>query len=494
MEKEKNLLIGINARYSHTNPALAILALACHRKGVSLETLEFSVNKPFMEMLRDIYLVGAKRLIFSCYIWNIELVIRLSQSLKAIDPSIIIIWGGSEMYGDSGHWLNDEPCVDHILTGEGEVALPALLKTLENGHDLADVPNLFWRKDGKIIANSIAPFVDLSEEPFIYEEADFKDFEHKIVYYESSRGCPFNCHFCLSAEESPRYRRVELVKADILKMAAGGIKQIKFIDRTFNANVQRAMEIVGFLVSMAKDYPQMNFHLEIEPALLTKEFVDLLAVVPDGYIQLEAGVQSLNPESLKAVGRHDLWQKNKEVLADIIAKGNIHVHLDLIAGLPYEDMASFTKGFNELYSLRPHYLQLGFLKVLPGTILAKEAEKWGFNVTKEPPYQVLSTPWLSFGDIIALMWAELAIEQYYNNGFWQNTLEAAIEKWENGALNFYIGLGKAISSHGKANLETKAKLLVDFLVLELKEPKEYWHHLLVKDYEASGQKVPGVFR
>ncbi|MDD4571326.1 MAG: DUF4080 domain-containing protein [Clostridia bacterium] len=488
--KTENLLIGINTRYTHTNPALAILSLACRRRAVSLSTVEFSVNMPFSEILRDIYLMGAKRLVFSCYIWNIELVRRLSQSLKAVMPEAVIVWGGSEMYGESGHWLAEETSVDYILTGEGEIALPALLTALAAETDLAKVPNLFWCKDGQIIANPPAPLVDLSQEPFIYEETDLKMFKHKIVYYESSRGCPFGCYFCLSAKEPPRYRELALVKQDILKMAAGGVKQIKFIDRTFNADLKRAKEILRFLLELAPSYPELNFHLEIEPSLLNEEIVGLLCRAPKGFLQMEAGVQSLNTEALKAIGRHNLWQKHKHFLQRLIEADNIHVHLDLIAGLPFEDMTSFAAGFNELYAMQPHYLQLGFLKILPGTVLAKAAKDFGLIWQKQPPYQVLATPWLSYADICELMWTEYGIEQYYNGGFFKHTLADAVLGYAAGALQFYTRLGKASYESGKLNLESKALFLLEFLMTEFAEPKDHWCRLLSNDYTENGQKVP----
>ena len=477
----KIVLIALNARYSHSNPALRYLKHACtSNTDWQCEWLEWSINGNLMELVEALIATTPQAVGFSCYIWNIQRFRELALLIRQVLPDTIQIWGGPEAGSNAALALANG--ADYVIRGEGEPSLPPLLNAIARQDDLQKVPGLVWLENGQIKETPLPPFVDLSALPFLYSDADLATLDNRIVYYESSRGCPFCCHFCLSAREAPRYRDLALVFADLTKLIASNIRQVKFIDRTFNSQSQRTLDILQFLLDHYR--PGINFHLEIEPALLNEAMLQLFAHMPPGYIQVEAGVQSTNPVVLANVGRHFAKGRWAKSLQKLIAVENIHVHLDIIAGLPGEDIVSLRQTFHDLHTLYPHYLQLGFLKVLPGTPLAEQAETWGITFQADAPYRVESTPWLTENDWPELKLVESVLNKYYNTGCFSRTLWQATSLWPQGAYDFYRTMGQA--GLGKIKkFPQRYTALYEFLLTNL--PDERWLHTLRLDwYHAFG--------
>ncbi len=472
----KLLLVALNARYSHSNPAVRYLSYACRSLADwQCSFAEWSINRDALEIAGEILAEKPQVVGFSCYIWNIRHVREIAVLLREKVPDLIQIWGGPEAGATAEACL--ENGAHYVLRGEGELALPAFLQALQKGGDLADVPGLIWRQDSRLKINAPAPFFDLSVQPFPYDKADLEVLENRIVYYESSRGCPFGCHFCLSATEPPRYRKLSLVCDDLAVFLDSKVRQVKFIDRTFNAQSRRTEEILSYLLEHYR--PGINFHLEIEPSLLSDAILDLLSKMPLGFIQVEAGVQSTNPRVLANIGRHfkrEIWES---YLKRLIAADNIHVHLDIIAGLPEEDYPSIQQTFNDLYALYPHYLQLGFLKILPGTPLADTAKAWGLTWEADAPYVVTQSPWLSDEAWQELKWVDHALNKLYNSGNFVLTLRRAAELWPGSAYDFYL----AMAQEGLGKIKRVNRLyeaLWNFLEGNL--PGGGWRHWLRLDW------------
>ena len=492
----KPLLVAVNSRYTHSNPAVYCLKSYLKAQDLAVDLIEFNINGQALDMLAAIVDKKPDLVGFSCYIWNIKIIGALTKMLKKVLPQCRILWGGPQMNGSAAHWLRQFPEVDYIIEGEGEIAWQQLLAKNDGSADFADVPNLIWRKhqgqNSEIIKNSRGDYVDLSEIPFYYSDDDLADLKNRIIYYESSRGCPFGCKFCLSSREPVRYRDLSLVKEDLYRLANSGCKKIKFVDRTFNSNKKRAVAILEYLLSIYRK--DICFHLELEPLCLDEELVNVLLKAPAGYFQAEIGVQSLYDKSLKAIGRRNLAPNAVELIGKLIAAENIHIHLDLIGGLPYEDLAEFKNSFDALYEIFPHYLQLGFLKILPGTPLAEEAAGYGLDYVDEPPYQVLQTPWLPYEDMQELACTEHAVDNYYNEMFFEETLKFAVGKWcESGRrpFDFFNGLGKAdLAVDGGKNQQQKAKILMAFILENLPVEKSVICDTLAVDFVNGGIQPP----
>ncbi len=485
------LLVAMNSRYTHSNPAVCCLKNYAGLHGYHSECLEFHINGQPLEMLSAIVERKPDLVGFSCYIWNYNLVVSLSSMLKKVLPDCRVLWGGPQMKGRGRLCLRKYPQVDYVLEGEGELGWTALL-ALSDPVDLEEVPNLFYRQSGDIRENPPAPPLDLSELPNYYTEEDLRRLREHILYYESSRGCPFGCKFCLSSEDPIRYRALPLVLEDLRRLIESGCRKIKFVDRTFNSNPRRAVDLLRGLLDLYRE--GVCFHLELEPLCLSEELVSVLLQAPAGYFQAEIGVQSLYEPALRAVGRHPLQPKAMDFIKTLLAKENIHLHLDLIAGLPYEGLADFKDSFNGLYQLRPHYLQLGFLKILPGTPLAAEADSYGLVYMEEPPYQVLRTPWLSYEEFCQLAVVETAVDGYYNEMFFEQTLDLAVEQWRKQGgqpFDFFYELGTADRLHpGGKNQAQKGRVLYEFLLEKLPEQTSLWRSALRLDFSRANQQPP----
>lgn len=415
----KKLLVGINAKFIHS--CLAVRSLGQYAKeqyGIDCEVCEYTINQSEDLILAEIYRKQPGLIGFSCYIWNIEMVERLTANLKKVLPQTLILLGGPEVSFDGERTLQ-ETKADFILCGEGEEAFSQLCLALEENMPLSNVPSLIYKKGVQIITNALAEPLDLGKLPFVYD--DLKAYENRILYYEAQRGCPFNCQYCLSSvDKGVRFQPLAKVKKELSFFLEHRVRQVKFVDRTFNANRTFAMEIWQYLNEY--DNGVTNFHFEVAADLFTDEMISFLKLVRPGLFQFEIGVQSTNGQTLKAIDRKDSFAHISEVVGKLQIGNNIHLHLDLIAGLPREDFASFRNSFNDVYGLYPDQFQLGFLKLLKGSGLREHQREYGLVCRDRAPYEVLFTGDLPFGQMLRLKGIEELVENYYNSGRFQKSL------------------------------------------------------------------------
>ena len=462
----KILLAACNAKYIHSN--LAVYDLRAYASAYQEHILlrEYTINQTKDEILKDIYLTGADVVCFSCYIWNISFVKDLLCDLHKILPETKFWAGGPEVSFDAEAFLRKTPQMTGVMTGEGEKTFLELMHYYVDGEgSLAEIPGIVYRDGKEIHNNGWRELTDLSEIPFVYEQ--LKDFENKIIYYESSRGCPFSCSYCLSSiDKKLRFRNLELVRRELQFFLDHKVPQVKFVDRTFNCRHEHAMEIWRYILE--HDNGVTNFHFEISADLLRDEEIQLMSKMRPGLIQLEIGVQSTNTDTIHAIHRHMDLVKLERSVAKIHSFGNIHQHLDLIAGLPYEDYDTFHRSFNDVYRMKPDQLQLGFLKVLKGSLMEQEAQKYGILHKEKEPYEVLSTNWLSYREILKLKRVESMVEVYYNSGQFQNTLEYLVPQFED-AFIFYEKLGAFYEEKGYSEISHSRMRRYEILLEFLKE-------------------------
>ncbi len=473
----------LNSSYSHSCPAVFALKNSVNKAGFDVSWGEWTINTPRRQVLAALFKAQADIISFSVYIWNVEYIIKLAIELKQMLPDIKIVFGGPQAIGEREALLKSCPAADCLCLGEGEGLLPRLLKAWAKGAEKPEIPGFLWQGEEK---GEIPPKEDFASLPFLYTGEDLKELSGHILYYESSRGCPHNCAFCASAGEPLRLRPINTVKKELKILADSGAGQIKFVDRTFNADPKRGREIINFLLDLYR--PGLSWHFEISPYILPPDLRDIFAEAPAGYFRLEAGIQSLNPQTLKAISRGGNWAKAEENIKALIKKDNLHLHLDLIAGLPHESPASFAQAFNRLHNLAPHYLQLGFLKILPGSPLAKKANELGLIYSPFPPYQIISTPDLSAGELIKLGKAEEMADAFYNSGGFRQSLFAFGRLWPGGALDFYLSLAKAKKTRGSLALREKIKMLWGFC--EFLKEKDFLRDVLLFDCLYYNLKAP----
>lgn len=462
----KILLAACNAKYIHSN--LAVYDLRAYASAYQEHILlrEYTINQTKDEILKDIYLTGADVVCFSCYIWNISFVKDLLCDLHKILPETKFWAGGPEVSFDAEAFLRKTPQMTGVMTGEGEKTFLELVHYYVDGEgSLTEIPGIVYHDGEEIYNNGWRELTDLSEIPFVYEQ--LKDFENKIIYYESSRGCPFSCSYCLSSiDKKLRFRDLELVRRELQFFLDHRVPQVKFVDRTFNCRHEHAMEIWRYILE--HDNGVTNFHFEISADLLRDEEIQLMSKMRPGLIQLEIGVQSTNTDTIHAIHRHMDLVKLERSVAKIHSFGNIHQHLDLIAGLPYEDYNTFHRSFNDVYEMKPDQLQLGFLKVLKGSLMEQEAQKYGILHKEKEPYEVLSTNWLSYREILKLKRVESMVEVYYNSGQFQNTLEYLVPQFED-AFIFYEKLGTFYEEKGYSEISHSRMRRYEILLEFLKE-------------------------
>lgn len=442
----KVVLTAINSKYIHSN--LAVRYIKEYGKkyyGYDFNILETTINNRLDYIFNKIAKQKPDVLAISCYIWNIETALAVAGEIKKIYPDCKIILGGPEVSFDSKSVIEKNSFVDFVLSGEGEKAFCELIKALESDNsDLAAVPNLTFKKDGEIKINEQAPLLSLDDIPFPYD--DFKSLSNQIVYYETSRGCPFSCKYCLSSvSRCVRFLSKERFYIDLQKFLDARVRQVKFVDRTFNVNLNHTMEIFKYINE--HDNGITNFHFEISAHLLNEEVLDYIKNVRPGLFQFEIGVQSTNDKTIAEVNRQTDFMKLSSVVNQINSYKNIHQHLDLIAGLPFEGYESFGKSFDDVYRLKPEQLQLGFLKVLQGSKMYDEAEKYGINYRSYPPYEVLKTNWLTFEEILRLKNVEEMVEVYYNSFRFQNSIEYAVSLFSS-PFKFFETLGDYYELNG----------------------------------------------
>ena len=462
----KILLAACNAKYIHSN--LAVYDLKAYSSDYDKEVLlrEYTINQPKDEILKDIYGSGADVVCFSCYIWNISFVRELIRDLAKILPETAFWAGGPEVSYDAEKFLTEMPEMTGVLVGEGEKTFHDLLEYYIDGKgSLGEIRGIAYRDGEEIRHNGWRELMNLSEIPFVYEHLE--EFENRIIYYESSRGCPFSCSYCLSSiDKKLRFRDLELVKKELQFFLDHKVPQVKFVDRTFNCKHEHAMAIWKYILE--HDNGVTNFHFEVSADLLRDEEMDLMAKMRPGLIQLEIGVQSTNQETIRAIHRHMDLDKLERCVDRVHSFRNIHQHLDLIAGLPYEDYDTFQHSFNDVYQMKPDQLQLGFLKVLKGSLMQGEAEKYGIVHKEKEPYEVLSTNWLPYGDVLKLKAVESMVEVYYNSGQFQHTLEYLVPLAKD-AFTFYESLGAFYEKKGYSEISHSRMRRYEILLEYLQE-------------------------
>ena len=460
----KILLAACNAKYIHSNPAVYDLRAFASEYKEHILLGEYTINQTKDEILKEIYRSGAEVVCFSCYIWNISFVRELIFDLKKILPGTAFWVGGPEVSFDAENFLKEMPQVTGVMVGEGEETFLELARYyIEKKGTLADIRGIAFRENGEIFHNGWREVMDLSRVPFAYEQTE--DFANRIIYYESSRGCPFSCSYCLSSiDKKLRFRNLELVKKELQFFLDKKVPQVKFVDRTFNCKHDHAMEIWKYILE--HDNGVTNFHFEISADLLREEELELMSRMRPGLIQLEIGVQSTNPDTIRAIHRNMDLKKLEASVARVKSFGNIHQHLDMIAGLPCEDYESFRRSFEQVYRMKPDQLQLGFLKVLKGSSMYHEAQKYEILYKEKEPYEVLSTAWLSYEDILKLKMVESMVEVYYNSGQFRKTL-SWIETFYQEMFSFYESLGAYYEEKGYEEIShsrlRRYEILLEFL-------------------------------
>lgn len=459
------LLAAINAKYIHSNLAVYSLKAYAEKKwnenaeqeniakGIkpSVSIAEYTINQTVDQILMDLYRKRPDILCFSCYLWNIEYVEYLLREIPKVLPHTKIWLGGPEVSWNAKKVLDRFPRVNGVMRGEGEETFYRLLKFYaEKANDdtgaetLQNIDGITFKNEDEIIETKDRIPMDLSEIQFVYEDLD--PFEHKIIYYESSRGCPFSCSYCLSSiDKCLRFRDLELVKKELQFFIDRGVPQVKFVDRTFNCKHDHAMEIWRYLAE--HDEGITNFHFEVSADLLNEEEIALIRSMRPGLIQLEIGVQSTNTETIREIKRTMKFSEVARNVETIRSGENIHQHLDLIAGLPYEDLESFRKSFQDVYALHPQQLQLGFLKVLKGSYMEEKAKDYELIYQERPPFEVLSTKWLSYEDVIRLKGIEEMVEVHYNSGQFTRTMELMETLFED-SFSMYDALRIYYEIHG----------------------------------------------
>ncbi len=520
----KFLLIAVNAKYIHSNPGVyslkvyaehvrerkksfekrsqggaglagtGLLPAYGNENEVQIEIAEYTINNQMEQMLEDVYRRRPDAVGISCYIWNVAYVLELIHDLHKVLPQTDIWLGGPEVSFDAPQLLAREPELLGILKGEGEETFAGLLecygrlaasvRAASVGQDQSVPEKDFWNSlsglsglayrdaAGHIHDQPVRPVIDMSQIPFLYRNLD--GFEHRIVYYESSRGCPFSCSYCLSSiDKSVRFRDLELVKRELDFFLEKQVPQVKFVDRTFNCRKSHAMAIWKHIHE--HDNGVTNFHFEVAADLLGQEELQLISRMRPGLIQLEIGVQSTNPDTIREIRRNMDLEQVKAVVAQINAGHNVHQHLDLIAGLPYEDYASFRRSFNEVYAMEPEQLQLGFLKVLKGSHMYEKTKEYDLVYRQMPPYEVLSTRWLPYGDVLKLKGVEAMVEAYYNSGQFANTLKLLQSEFEDafGMYEALAGYYEKQGFHGHSHSRmARYEILHEFIetVLHVRKP------------------------
>lgn len=469
----KILLTAINAKYIHSNLAVYSLRACAGEYKESVYLAEYTINNQKDYILEELYKKKPDVLCFSCYIWNLGYVEEIAREFKKICPDVPVWVGGPEVSYEVRTFMDTHPYIDGVMIGEGEDTFRQLCAYYDSIYDQADNKNCSLsdingiaykdKESKKIIFTEPRSIMDMSKIPFCYDTID--DFSNRIIYYESSRGCPFSCSYCLSSvDKSLRFRDIELVKKELKFFIDQKVPQIKFVDRTFNCNHAHAMEIWKFVKE--NDNGITNFHFEISADLLNEEELDLISDMRPGLIQLEIGVQSTNEVTIKEIHRTMKLERIKEVVRLIQKGGNIHEHLDLIAGLPYEGYDSFKKSFDDIYQLHPNQLQLGFLKVLKGSYMFNHAAEYGLIYHDKPPYEVLSTKWLNFDEVILIKRVEEMLEVYYNSGQFEITMKL-IEKIYDSMFDFFQQFGDFYEAKGYFGMShsriRRCEILLEFL-------------------------------
>lgn len=479
----KFLLTAINAKYIHSNLAVYSLRACAGQEKENIEIAEFTINNQKDYILEHVYKAKPNVLLFSCYIWNIDYVLEISKEFHKICPEVPIWVGGPEVSYEVETFLLEHPWITGVMIGEGEDTFRELCGFYDRTQGrqpadagLAEIAGIAYREtfpsdkgEETVHFTKVRGITDMSKIPFCYDRME--DFSNRIIYYESSRGCPFSCSYCLSSiDKKLRFRNLDLVKEELQFFIDQKVPQIKFVDRTFNCNHEHAMEIWRYVKE--HDNGVTNFHFEISADLLNEEELELISDMRPGLIQLEVGVQSTNEVTIHEIHRTMKLDVLKQIVRRIQKGANIHEHLDLIAGLPYEDYPTFQKSFDEIYALKPNQLQLGFLKVLKGSYMYEHAEEYDIRYHDRAPYEVLSTRWLPYSDVLRIKQVEEMLEVYYNSGQFEISIKV-MELFFASAFGMFQKLGEFYERKGYFGMNhsrnRRAEILLEFLQEEEKQ-------------------------
>lgn len=488
----KTILCALNAKYIHSALGIRYLknyAQSCGHQEVTIR--EFSINELPSFILSELYEEHPDVLCFSCYIWNIELTLSICRQLHMVLPETLLVLGGPEVSYDSAQLLKEHSCLSVIIRGEGEESFAELLDCLQRGQALETVQGISYRRGSSIFHNDDRPTIrNLDKIPFPYE-GELQDLKDRIVYYESSRGCPFRCAYCLSAvTREVRYFPMDRVIGDLEQLVSHQVREIKFVDRTFNCNEKRAMAIMDFFQAHESD---TQVHFEVDASLLSEQMMNYLDQVTPGRFYFEIGIQSTHLPALQAVHRSTDWDRIQKNVKRLVSQKRIRIHLDLIAGLPYEGYEDFHRSFNEVYQLGAEVIQLGFLKLLKGSPLRNEADLYQYSFQPEPPYQVLQNAFMSYGDILMLQRMEDLLDKYHNRRhISQTTAYYTGVIYQGDAFSFFEDLARYWNIrrlYGRGHrMEKLYQYLLEFTLEFHPEYRGIVHDLLKYDYLCNNHK------
>lgn len=495
----KILLTTLNSKFIHTNLAIRYLKEFV-RDIQKVDIKEYTINNSIDYILKDIHKGNYDLILFSTYIWNVGDTVRICENLKKINSEVKIGLGGPEVSYDSIEAMKKYNFVDYILVGEGELVFKDLVLYLKGKKEIEETKGIVYRKDNEIKFNGDMPLLEnLDEIPSPYENLDIKEYENKIVYYESSRGCPFNCQYCLSSTlKGLRYFSIDRVKKDLKSLIDAKVSQIKFIDRTFNANRAFAKEIMNFLMENDNNYT--TYHFEVTAHLLDEDMLNFLSKCKEGLFQFEIGVQTTNQQALDEVGRRDDFNKLSYVVKKIASFRNIHQHLDLIAGLPYEDYNSFENSFNDVFNLGIEHIQLGFLKMIKGTGVRNRALLHGYKYKDYAPYEILYNNYMNYDEILKLKDIEEILETYYNSKNFTLSMKYIIfNYYKESPFKFFEDFSTYFDENGYFDMSQGKnqlyKILLDFYEFKINKNLEIFRDVLKYDYISLGKtsNIPNFF-
>jgi len=479
----KVVLSTLNAKFIHSSLALKYLEATCRHICPDISSKEYTINNDLLTILSDIYTEQPAVVGLACYIWNVDMTLKLVGLLKKVLPAVVIILGGPEVSYDPEKIIAQNNAVDFVVQGEGEETMQALLVALKSNAAVNGIVGLAFRQNGEVIVGKQQIIAELNTIPFPYHDEDIDKLKDKIIYYETARGCPFSCSYCLSSTTSGvRFFSLERIYSDLKYFIAHNVRQVKFVDRTFNARKEHYLPILRFL---AEQDCRTNFHFEIAVDILDDEVLEFLKYVPVGRFQFEIGIQSTYKPTLAEISRHNNWPKIVDSVTKIISYQNIHVHLDLIVGLPQESYVQFGQSFNDVYQLQPQMLQIGFLKLLKGAAIRADADRYNYVYLDYAPYEVLANHWLTYGDLRKLKIVEEVFNQVYNTGRFKYALQFLITLHNENAFAFYHDLATYweerelhLVAHSSKSLY---KYILDFCTIQHKQEVDLIQEFLKYD-------------
>lgn len=472
----KLVLTALNAKYIHTS--LSVRCLYANVKDICDATVkEYTINDAMGDICSDILSEKPDCVAFSCYIWNIEMVLKVSSVIKKANPNITIVLGGYEAMYESTNLMQSNPQIDVVIRGEGEITLREYINTYRE--EFVDIAGITYRKNGKIISTpDRLELCDLDSLPFVYDDS-IEEYKNRIIYYESSRGCPYRCTYCISGDSSKvRFLSVDRVKRELDFFIEHRVPLVKFVDRTFNANPKRAKEILRHIAQRRAD---TVFHMELSGDIIDDEMIEIISNVKEGTLRFEIGVQTTNPNTMKAIERDISFSKLSETVKKLMELDTAHVHLDLIAGLPEENLVSFKKSFEDVLSLKPHVLQLGFLKLLKGSKIRTQEEKYNYKYSPYAPYEVISNDFVSYEDLSCIKCVENALEKYYNSGSFLHIIKYFFQK-EESMFDLFLKIGKYIKESFVVGYAFSKQQLFDALYDAMGSDDVLFAEALKKDY------------